>query len=133
MTPIHGRLKRLMARQGRGASTGKQSESIAEARGDLVEGDGPQPRRGKLDREWHAIEAAANLTDGGRVRRNQAEPIAGVAGTLGKESRGLRLDQLRYSPGPLAADAELHSTGDEDVQAERNLQEGFDHAGDVRG
>src|SRR5260370_42628836 len=101
MTPIHGRLKRLMARQGRAASTGKQSESIAEARGDLVKGDGPQPRRGKLDRQWHAIEAAADLTDGGRVRRRQAEPIAGGAGTRGKEGRGLRLDQRRYTPSPL--------------------------------
>ena len=66
--PVDQGVERLLARDGRPATAGEESEPVAEARRDLVGRHGRHAGGGELDRERDAVEAAADLGD--RRRRS---------------------------------------------------------------
>ena len=60
VAPIDQRLQRLVARQHAATASGQQSEPIAQARRNLLHGEGFNPRRRELDGEGYAVQAAAD-------------------------------------------------------------------------
>src|SRR5271166_6960459 len=66
VAPIERRPQCLLPRQSRPPATGEQVETIIEPRRELLDTKGCGARRGKLDRQWHAVKPPTN--GGDRVR-----------------------------------------------------------------
>ena len=88
--PIDHRVERLLARDGRPAAPGQQTEPVAQPHRDVVRRHRRDARRRELDRQRDAVESLADLDDRGHVGIAKRERRVGGGGPLGEQPDGLR-------------------------------------------
>ena len=145
VAPVDERAQRLLPGQRRPAPAGEQAEPVVQAVGELLDGQRAQPRRGELDRQRHAVEAArtaattaARFSVGdarspARPRRARSSssaiasywPSAAAGG--GRCGSGQR--QRRHGDDVLAGDAQRLAAGREHPQAGRGAEQPVDEPG----
>ena len=102
MAPVQRRAKRLVAIDGHPPSAGEQREAIVEARGDLLQSQRGDARRGKLDSKRDSIQAPANRDDDRktfRVRRKVRQQRLGRAIRAIRDAEEALEPQLRVHVG----------------------------------
>ena len=86
VAPVDHRPQGALTPDGAAGAAAKEGEPGGETARELRDREGPQPRRGELDRERQPIEGSAQLHGGLRLRRTELE--GGVGGTRsGHEER----------------------------------------------
>jgi hypothetical protein len=88
VAPVERSAQRLLARGDRAASAGEQSEAITDPLQHLRRGQQSRVGGGELDREWHPVEATAQLDDGSDVLRGQLESVQRMGSAIGEERHG---------------------------------------------
>ncbi len=89
MAPFDGGAQGALARRGGPLARGQQPEPVIEARADLLHRQRPDPGRGELDRQRHAVERTADRGDDGGVVRTDDESGPGGGGPVGEQADGL--------------------------------------------
>ena len=143
VAPVHRRLQRLVPGQG-AAAPGEEAEAVVEPGPDLVDREHGDARRGELDRQRDAVEAAADLGDGGAVARVEREPRLDQPSPVDEDPHRFRVADRRelvrrrqrqraHRIDLLAGDAERLAAGRDQVQCrarrEHRLDDG-DHGVD---
>src|SRR5690606_39676276 len=77
-----------LPRRGGAVAPGEEGEAVVEARGEVVEGHGPQACGGEFDGEGQAVERGADPGDRVGVRGGEREGGVGLAGPFGEEPDG---------------------------------------------
>ena len=94
--PVDDGAQRAVARERGAAAAGEQPEAVVQALGELADRQRAQPRRGQLEREREAVQAAADL-----LARRVVHHEAGQRG----RARGRRTAPARERLGPAAGTA----------------------------
>ena len=140
MAPFERRPQRLLARQAGAAAAPQQRERVAEPRGDLRGRQHVRAGGGELEREWHAVEPAADLGDRVGVVVGQRERVRGLRRPLAEQAHGLRLlevggtdlraprrqRQRRHAPGRLAGDPQPLAAGGQHAHVRARAQQCVD-------
>ena len=88
MRPVHRSAQCLLAAHRDSGTAGQQSEAVMQAVDDLGQRQRADPRGGKLDRQWHAVEPPADLDHGRAVVVGDGEARSGQAGAFGEQLDG---------------------------------------------
>src|SRR4030081_281316 len=94
VAPVDCQAEGLMTRERCAASSGEQSEAVAQTVEDLLWAEGAGPDRSKLDCERQPVEAPAEGDDGRPVRGAEFEGTGCRRCPLGKQHHGLVLSEL---------------------------------------
>ena len=143
VAPLHRPLEGLVPGLTGAGPTGEEAEAVVEAGRDLLHAEGGGARRGQLDGEGDAVEAAADLGQGGGI--GGSDGLVGVEGGApvdeqpGRLVLQQRLDggrrprlgsgQRRDPPHHLARDVEGLAAGGQHPQQGTGPQEGVDQGG----
>ena len=90
MAPVDRGGQGLLAGHDGAGTAGEQPEPVVELGGDALGGQLPAAGRGQLDRERDAVEAMADLGDGGRVGVAHRRTTAGPGGPVRRTGRRRR-------------------------------------------
>ena len=99
MAPVDRRGQGLLAGHHRAGAAGEEPEAVVELGGDALGGQLPAAGGGQLDGERDAVEAVADLGDGGGVGVADGERRSGPAGPLDEQGDGVVLRQRRDVDG----------------------------------
>jgi hypothetical protein len=129
--PVDDRAQRLVAGE-RGAHTGgEQAEPVVEAVGDLLGREGAQAGGGQLDGERLAVEAAADLGDGGPGGGVEREAGPHGGGPVDEELDGVGFGERVDGVQHLARHPQRLAAGGEHPQAGARGEQGLGQRGDV--
>ena len=129
VAPLDGGAQRLLPRHRRRIAAGEQAEAVVEALGDLLHRERAHPCGGKLDGERNAVQALADLADGGGVGRRRAERAVGGTCTIDEELDRLRRGHRRHQVDGLALHVQRLAARGEDLQVRAGLQQAPRHVG----
>ncbi len=116
MTPVDGRLQRLLARGCRAAAAGQEGETALEALQDLVHGHHRDPGRGELHRERDPVEPFTDAGDGSYTGARQHEVRRAGMGAVQEQTGCLGDRQGRHPPQRLARNFERFPAGNDQVE-----------------
>jgi hypothetical protein len=92
VTPVDAGAQRSLAWQRGAVAARQQAETIGKVRGDLLDGQRADARRGELDRQRNAVEVAADVGDCGGIGLGHPKRGLGRDGAVGEQAH-------RFEPG----------------------------------